>query len=267
MGMANQNASMRAALILAALLVLLSAGGVSAAQVRMAGKLNVAANTPLLAFSTDPTVQQVLSQDLSAAHRGGVTIGRTPRTITVTLTEQQLKPGVSLGEMAPGDPQVADLIKAAGATPPPLGDTGDQYDEAALARRMAERGMGPQDTPMQQMIKSFGEPESFGPPLPCEARSLPVAGCAPVPASEPTPRPKPGSPAYTGDTQEYMEQGRSARRLFGRDDKTYDTVIVAHATISGSSDEMTVVAVTHPGEDTHDTKKLMAEEIANSVLH
>jgi hypothetical protein len=30
---------------------------------------------------------------------------------------------------------------------------------------------------------------------------------------------------------------------------------------------MTVVAVMHPGEDAHDVKKLVAEEIANAILH
>ena len=37
--------------------------------------------------------------------------------------------------------------------------------------------------------------------------------------------------------------------------------------VSGSPDEMTVIAVTHPGEDVHEAKKLLVEEIVNAVLH
>ena len=50
------------------------------------------------------------------------------------------------------------------------------------------------------------------------------------------------------------------------DDTSYDTVIVARASLSGASDELTIVAVVHPGEDVTDAKKLIAEEIANAVL-
>lgn len=248
-----------------ALLTMTCAARAIAVQVRKAGKLNIPTTMPLLAFSTDPTMQEVLSEDLSSARRNGATIGRTPMTLTVTVTEQPLKPGVSLGQLAPGDPQVADLIKSAGATPPPIGDTGDKYDEAALAREMVQHGMVPADNPMQQMINQFGSKENFGPPLPCEQRSLPVPGCAP--AAEETPAPKPGSPGYSGDVQQYLAQGHRARQLAGRDDRAYDTVIVAHVTVSGSPDEMTVVALMQPGEDTREAKKLIAEEIANAVLH
>lgn len=263
----HENSLVRAARVLAAatVLVVVCAVTVLAVEVRKAGKLNIPANMPLLAFSTDPTVQEVLSQDLSAARRGGATVSRSPMTLTVTVTDEPLKPGVSLEQLAPGDPQVADLIKAAGATPPPLGDTGDKYDEAALARQMAQRGMVPRGNPMQQMLSQLGGKENFGPPLPCDQRSLPVPGCAPAP--EETPKPKPGSPGYTGDIDQYMSQGHRARRLAGGDDAAYDTVIVARVTLSGAPDEMTVVAVTRPGEDAREAKKLVAEEIANAVLH
>jgi hypothetical protein len=49
--------------------------------------------------------------------------------------------------------------------------------------------------------------------------------------------------------------------------KDFDNVIVARVSLSGSSDEMTVVAVFHPGEDEHQAKKLIAEEIVDAVLH
>lgn len=49
--------------------------------------------------------------------------------------------------------------------------------------------------------------------------------------------------------------------------KIYDTAIIARATVSGSQSELKVVAVAHPGDDIRTTKKLVAEEIANSILH
>jgi len=49
--------------------------------------------------------------------------------------------------------------------------------------------------------------------------------------------------------------------------KIYDTAIIARATASGSQSELKVVAVAHPGDDVRSAKKLVAEEIANSILH
>jgi len=37
--------------------------------------------------------------------------------------------------------------------------------------------------------------------------------------------------------------------------------------VSGSPEEMTLVAISHPGEDIDDAKKQIAERIANSILH
>jgi hypothetical protein len=89
------------------------------------------------------------------------------------------------------------------------------------------------------------------------------------PNATPSPRPQPGSPDYTGDTQEYLQQGHG--QMSGgmrRDDAdAYDTIIVARASLNGKPEELTVVAVVHPGEDERDAKKLVAEEIANAVLH
>jgi uncharacterized protein YggE len=47
----------------------------------------------------------------------------------------------------------------------------------------------------------------------------------------------------------------------------YDTVVVARASVSGAPEEMTLVSVSHPGEDVDDAKKHIAERIANSILH
>jgi hypothetical protein len=176
-----------------------------------------------------------------------------------------LRPGISLGELAPGDPQVADLIQQAGAIPPPVGDTGNKFDEAALARQIAQRTMLPHDNPGEQLTNQFLAHGELGPPMPCEERSVPSAGCAPVP--EPTRRAQPGSPDYTGDTQQYLRRGRTSAPFFHHEQNAYETVIVARATLSGAPEEMTVVAITRPGEDVREAKKRVAEEIANAVLH
>jgi len=250
----------------AAFFVVAGASAASAVQIEKAGKLTVPSDTPLVPFSTDPTVAQVLGQDLDAARKSASTAAHSPRTLTVTVSQQPLKPGVSLNQLAPGDPQVADLIKAAGAVPPPIGDTGDKPDEAAVARARAQRLMAPHDNPMQQLINQFEAPQGdLGPPMPCDPQAPPGPGCAP--AAQPTPRPRPDSPGYTGDTQQYMQQGSAVRRFIPRDDAAYQTVIVARITLSGAPDEMTVVGVTQPGEDVREAKKLIAEDIANAVLH
>jgi len=248
-----------------ALIVCANGGSVDAATIKRAGRLTVPANAALVVFSTDPIIHQVLSEDLSAARRSASTGAHSVSTLTVNVSEQQLRPGISLGELAPGDPQVADLIEAAGATAPPVGDTGDKLDEAALARRLAQRNMLPHDSPGQQMTNQFQTFGEFGPPTPCDQRSQPSLGCAPNP--EPTRRPNPNSPEYTGDTQQYLQRGHQAARFFHNDENRYQTVIVARATLSGQPEEMTVVAITQPSEDLRVTKKRVAEEIANSVLH
>ena len=47
----------------------------------------------------------------------------------------------------------------------------------------------------------------------------------------------------------------------------YDTAIVARASLEGAVDELKVVAVVHSGDDARHAKELVAEEIANAVLH
>lgn len=239
-------------------------------QIKQAGKLRLARDSQLFAFSTDPIVQEVLNQDFSAASRNTFSGRSSPVTVSVNVTEQMLKPGVSLTQLAPGDPQVADLMRAAGANPPPLGDTGNQYDEAALARRMAARDYMPDDTQSARLINSISNPsgysEGFGPPipLPCAAQTVARPGCPPVPQASPS-----STPSRTvGDVEQYVQRRTHSRGFFssGRDND-YDTIIVARASISGMAEEMTLVAISHPGEDINDAKKNIAERIANSILH
>jgi hypothetical protein len=246
-----------------AAILLTGVGPANAVQVRKAGKLNVASDQLLLVFSTDATVAEVLNQDLDTAHRGaGVHPGMT---LSITVNQQFLKPGVSLNDLAPGHAdEVANMIKEAGGTPPRLGDTGDKVDEAAIARVRVEHQMAPHDNLTQRLINQFeAPPGDLGPPPPCDP-AAPVSGCA-----EPmqTPRPRPGSPGYVGDTQQYMKQGARMGRLRGDDASRYDSVVVARVTLGTTPEDMTVVAVAHPGEDLHEAKKLIAEEIANAILH
>jgi hypothetical protein len=237
----------------------------SPAEIRRAGKLVVPPNVALVAFSTDPTVAYVLSQDLIAARRSTGANGTTATTITVTVSQRPLKPGVTLGQLAAGDPNVAGLIRAAGAMPPPVGDTGNQVDEAAMARSHFQHQIGPTDNPMQSLINKFQAHGDLGPPQGCDPRIVAANGCEPE--ATPTPRPQPGSPNFTGDTADYLQQANPHQQFIRHDDNNYDIVIVARASLKDAPEEMTVVAVMHPGEDGHDVKKLVAEEIANAILH
>jgi hypothetical protein len=239
-------------------------------EIRQAGKLRVSHDAQLFAFSTDPTIQEVLGQDFSAASRNTVGHRGSTVTVSVNVTQQMLRPGVSLMQLAPGDPQVADLMRAAGANPPPLGDTGNQYDEAALARRMAARDYMPNDTQSARLINSISNPsgysEGFGPPipLPCAAQTVARPGCPPVPQASASSTPN----RAVGDVEQYVQRKRHSQSfLSSGQDNDYDTIVVARASITGVSEEMTLVAISHPGEDINAAKKNIAERIANSILH
>ncbi len=215
-------ASFSMALVPAALLAIV--GAAAAAEVRTAGKLMVPRNASAVAVCTDPVVQNVLNEDLMAAQRGKTPQLARELTLTVTVSQRLLKPGVSLADVAPGDPAVADLLKAAGAEPLPLGDTGnepavDPYD--AAARRQATMP----DDPVTSELRSY----------------------------------------------QAMRQAMRAQMSASPYDKMggqiYDTAIIARASLGGSASEFTVVAVVHAGDDLRTAKKLVAEEIANAVLH
>lgn len=243
----------------------------SAVEVRKSGKVTVPDNAQVVPFSTDAIVADVLREDFAAVHRGADANSTSPVTLSVSVTQESLRPGVSLQQLAPGAPDIEALLKSAGATPPPIGDTGTDVDEAALARARAENHMLPPGaTPMQNLFNRLQTHTDLGPspddPTACE----PGMPCQPTMDGMMPPSPAaPGTPGYTGDTQAYMLQGYegAARRARRMQPKDFDNVIVARVSLSGSSDEMTVIAVFHPGEDEHQAKKLIAEEIVNTVLH
>jgi hypothetical protein len=253
--------TMRRGIAIALLTALGLVGGSAAlaVEVKHAGKLQVSADVALVAFSTDPTIQQVLTQDIEAAKRGFTADSHSVLTLTVTVADQALRPGVSLGQLAPGDPDVGDLLKAAGVTPPPIGDTGTERDEVGIARRNDQSLLPSGGSPLQRSLGQLRAEREFMPQG--------MVGQPYPPNAAPSPRPQPGSPEYTGDTQEYLQQAHGQMLGGTHDADAYDTIIVARASLNGKPEELTVVAVVHPGEDERDAKKLVAEEIANAILH
>ncbi len=200
-------------------------GFAHAADIKLAGKLVAPANAGVIAVCTDPVVQNVLNEDLRAARNGLASNPENSVTLTVTVNQQLLAPGVSLNQMFPGDPSMVELLKAAGANPPPLGDSGDQPTDpyAQLARR---RMLSPDDPTAEDQFRAYqvGQQAAHGVNAPSPYSKIPK-------------------------------------------DQLYDTVIVARASLEGATDELKVVAVVHSGDDARRAKELVAEEIANAVLH
>jgi len=213
----------------ALLAMLLMSVGIASASggVQTEGKLNVPEAAPLYAVCTDPTIQQTLEQDFRGAHRGPDSGGTAlPVTITVTLNEKLLKPGIVLRDLGPGDPfEIARLLRAAGAEPPPIGDTGDKhldpYEESARRQIMQP------DDPMAA-LRNYEDFRN-------DAR-------------------RPRDPTFGPNGN-------------ATDEEIYDRAIVARASIAGSPDQLMAVIIVHPRDDEHTAKELVAEEIANSLLH
>ncbi|MGH7879738.1 MAG: hypothetical protein ACREQD_09600, partial [Candidatus Binataceae bacterium] len=151
------------AAIIAALALAQAGAAVAAVQLKKTGKLTLPENAALMAFCSDPTVEAVLSQDFRAAKRAAGADAKAVTTLTVTVTQQLLKPGVSMSQIAPGAPEVADLLKAAGATPPPLGDTGSEVDTGVKARFLAQRQVQSGDSPLSQVLNQFAAHGNLGP--------------------------------------------------------------------------------------------------------
>jgi hypothetical protein len=198
-------------------------GSAYAAEIKMAGKLAAPANASVTAICTDPVLQSVLNEDLRAARSGQPSNPDESVTLTVTVNQQMLAPGVSLNQMFPGDPSMVELLKEAGAEPPPLGDSGDQPAVDPWANEARRQALNPDD-PITEQFKNY------------QAGKI-AMGHAPTPYDS---IPK---------------------------NEIYDTIIVTRASLEGSTDELKVVAVVHAGDDVRRAKELVAEEIANTVLH
>ena len=197
------------------------AGSSRATEIKMAGKLSLPRDAGVIAICTDPVVQRILNEDLRGAQRGIATDERMV-TLTVTVNEQLLKPGISLNQMFPGDPSMVELLKAAGADAPALGDTGDQPLDPYETE--ARRGALTPDDPITAQFRSY---------------------------------------------QARQQAARGARTPYDSipENQIYSTVIVARASLEGAPDQMKVVAVVQSGDDARQAKELVAEEIANAILH
>lgn len=220
---------LKAATVGVALVVLVfGATSARALEVKSSGTLRVPEGTPLFAVSTDPTMQHVLEQDFHAQRRAGTVASANPVTVTVNLSQHLLMPGVSLGELAPGDPMlVARLLREAGEEPPPIGDTGSRQ-ESPVEANIIRQQLQPDADPMMQMYRGYQAEDQIS-----SAPAGPLFG----PHGN-------ASPA-----------------------ELYDTIIVASASASNSSGQITLVAVVHPGEDIRIAKELLAESIVNDILH
>jgi len=199
------------------------AGSAHAADVKMAGKLNVPANASVVAICTDPVVQNVLNEDLRAGRHGEPSNPDNSVTLTVTVNQQMLAPGVSLNQMFPGDPSMVQLLEQAGAEPPPLADADNQQPVDPFAQEARRQALAPEDSVTEQFRAYQARRNALG--------------------NGPSP--------YDSIPKEQL----------------YDTVIVARASLEGGTDELKVVAVVHSGDDVRRAKELVAEEIANAVLH
>ena len=210
------------AVTVTAIFMLVAIGIAFAATVKTAGRLKLPPHTDVIVICNDPTVLTVLNQDFAVERR---TLGNVTDTMTLTVTVNQkvMAPGVSLSEVFPGDPSMVRLLEEAGESAPPLGDTGDQAPDpyAEAARRQA---LGNDDS----LTSSFRNEQAF-------KESMRSRGSSPYDSI-----PK---------------------------NQIYDTVIFARANLGSLSGELKVLALIHGGDDAQDAKKLVAEEIANNLLH
>ena len=139
---------------IAAVAIAVAIGGLAhATDVKMAGKLDVPANATVVAICTDPVVQNVLNEDLRAARHGQPSNPENSVTLTVTVNQQMLAPGVSLNQMFPGDPSMVELLEQAGAEPPPLGDTGNEQTDP-YANQARQQALNPED-PATESFRAY----------------------------------------------------------------------------------------------------------------
>ena len=235
--------------------------------VKTGGKLPVPPTAPLGVIATDPVLQQVLSQDFEVAGRLASASATSEVTLTVTLTHRALEPGMALSEVAPGNGAAVALLEQAGVKPLPLpepkaqddsdnesGSADDDDTNAAEGNSSVKNDVGS----YQQQGHIVQQPSSMGGAMP----PLPITGW-PVPPASAQQRSAlpPYAQTYPGNNP--LEDARHEHEA----SDVYDTIFIAHATAGDANGELTVVAVAHPGFDTHEVRKLIAEEIANSVLH
>jgi hypothetical protein len=233
--------------------------------VKIAGKLPVPPTIPLGVIATDPVLQQVLSQDFQVAGRLASASATTELTLTVTLTHRALEPGMSLNDVVPGNGDAVALLKQAGVSPPPLPE-----QEASDQDSSDRDGSSDDDTNAAEgNAQAKSDVKSYEQQGQMEQRPAPMGGL-PLPMTQwPVP---PATAQERSALPSYMQPyQRTSPRDEARHEReassVYDTIFVARATAGNDANELTVIAVAHPGFDAHEARKLIAEEIANSVLH
>jgi len=216
--MSDSSRKALAGLVLAVLTMPAYVGTSAATEIKTLGRLKIPPDAAVMSVCTDPVVQEVLNEDLRGHPRSGV-----PIIVTVTVNARALAPGVSIQDLSPGDPSVAEMLKDLGAQPPPLGDTGDKPLEdpyTAMARRQTLN----HEDPMMQQFRAYlnHRNEAENPPFSYDK----------IPANQ-----------------------------------LYQTAIVARASASDSASELKVVALVEAGDDVEKGKRLVAEAIADAILH
>jgi hypothetical protein len=252
---------------LTAAIVGVGAGALEAADapqvvVKVGGKLEVPATAALGVIATDPVLQQVMSQDFQVAGRLASASATSELTLTVSLTHRVLEPGMSLKDVARGDSDAVALLEQAGVKPPPLQEDAappqdgapDAYDSTA-AEGNSHTTSDVNSYERQGQIQQRGVP--MGGPMPFPRRGWPVP---PATAQQ-----RSAIPPYM---QQYQGGGPSDDARHEHDaSAAYDTIFVARVTAGNDGSALTVVAAAHPGFDAREVRKLIAEEIANAVLH
>ena len=240
------------------------AADTSQIEVKISGKLSPPSTASFAVIATDPVLQQILGQDLQVA--GRLADGTVPSqaTLTVTLTHRALEPGVSLAELAPGNGQAISLLNEAGVKPPPLPDKSTQDDDQDQDSGVGGANAAEGNPDTKNDVKTYKEQ---GQVLPDSAPMLPAL---PIPMTQ-----WPMPPAIAQDRSALsgydqplrppnpLEDARHQREMSA----IYDTVYIAHANLGSEAGGLTVLAVAHPGSNPHDVRKIIAEEIANAVLH
>ncbi len=230
-------------------------------KVKVAGELPVPAGAPLSVIATDPVLQQVLSQDLQVAGRLASGSTSSVTTITVTLSQRGLAPGMSLNDVAPGDHDAVALLKTMGVRPIRLPDAPPSPPPGQDAQTAAEGNPG-----VANDVRSYQEQGHEIEPQPAGGSMGPAVNPWPM-----MPWPLPPATAQQRSTlPSYMPPPSSqpgAESAEAAVDASDDTIFIARATAGQGAGTLTVIAVAHPGYDKHQVRKLIAEEIANAVLH
>lgn len=270
----NQRRGLRLFAAAALTAVLLAGAGPIAARaagshrfmVRVSGKLSVSAATPISVIATDPVLQQVLAQDFQVAGRLANANATSAVTITVTLVHRVLEPGMALNDIARGDPAALALLKKAGVKSPPAPDA--QSGEASQAARSADQTAAEGNTAAGNDIKSYQEEgpyqEMAPPPASTSGPSMNPIPIAPAPVPLASAQDRTPFYQYAHSGTPLLPDTSMNQSAVG---KIYDTIFVARATTGSGPDALTVIAVVHPGYRPHEIRQLIAENIANAVLH